>query len=104
MVRVLMTGAKRRIMSCRYSSPKPASHHRRGEQRAIQIRPSNELSGTLMCQMLAHVPCPCTRARARYLCKNSSTLGAGRAQRASRLMAAVLNARPGGSADLVVAS
>ena len=39
-------------------------HHRRGEQRAIQIRPSNELSETLMCQMLAHVPCPCTRARA----------------------------------------
>ena len=51
-------------MSCRYSSPKPSSHHRRGEQRAIQIRPSNELSETLMYQMLAHVPCPCTRARA----------------------------------------
>ena len=51
-------------MSCRYSSPKPSSHHRRGEQWAIQIGPSNELSETLMCQMLAHVPCPCTRARA----------------------------------------
>ena len=36
-------------------------------QRAIQIRPSNELSETLMCQMLAHVPCPCI-PRARVTC------------------------------------
>ena len=41
-------------------------------QRAIQIRPSNERSETLMCQMLAHVPCPCIRARARYLRNNSN--------------------------------
>jgi DNA-binding transcriptional LysR family regulator len=49
------------VQDARYST---ASLNERA-QGSLRINvPTNELSETLMCQMLAHVPYPCTRARA----------------------------------------